>query len=695
MVVLAFTGNDVANLRLASGFPNYQAEFAARADDTYFLAVASKSAFRSGMPYELSWRETERDAGNDDFQGAVELAGTESSSQYVDMDSQATVEPGEPSESGIRTRWWSWTAPADGTYTWLLDELTRATFSPNNRLLVSVFEGESLSDLQLVATNGPNMSVKLSFSAVADQRYWISVGLPAQDTFAFTRAYRTGFATLVWGLAPDNDDSSTAVAATGANGSISGSILFATSAPGERTDLLGHSSLWWTYEPERTGWFRFAVRGAGDWALVVFRDAGDGTGGLETVTTNRWQRIEGATGEVIFEARAGVRYTIAVGARGAILGGEFILDWSTTEAPVWLRYAGRLGDGDKDAAGKPVVVREPSGLAFRTDGTVMFLTSSAGLQVFEREPASGELTLLQSLEGDLMGTSLIWDPHRSRLLAYRCGNWLSFAQEGDSSRLNEGASLSVANDSSRCSPYLFTDADGKFLYRSGAGNIELLSFDESGSLLFVDEYQGAGSIRSALLGADGTHIYAVEESEGAADVLHVYARNADTGTLTRGHSQLSLLHAGYMLAPNDDGNYLFAFNSGAGTVVIGLEDPANPTLEHSLRAFWVRPFGYYTNRCKLAESRPGNHALDVVCESFAYSVRWRPDLGTLEGTDLLAAWQTDRFNNHVPDFGTPTSMAASPDGRHIYVSTPHHGILTLERIGSQSGNTELDTTDGS
>ena len=687
MVVLAFTGNDVANLRLASGFPNYQAEFAARADDTYFLAVASKSAFRSGMPYELSWRETERDAGNDDFQGAVELAGTESSSQYVDMDSQATVEPGEPSESGIRTRWWSWTAPADGAYTWLLDELTRPTFRPNNRLLVSVFEGESLSDLQLVATNGPNMSVKTSFAAVAGQRYWISVGLPARDSFAFAPAYINGFATLVWGLAPDNDDSSTAVAATGANGSISGSILFATTALGERTDLLGHSSLWWTYEPENTGWIRFAVRGAGDWALVVFRDAGDGTGSLETVTTNRWQRIQGATREVIFEAQAGVRYTIAIGARGAILGGEFNLDWSATEAPVWLRYAGRLGDGDADAAGKPVVVRDPAGLAFHTDGKTMFLASSAGLQVFGRKAETGELTLLQSLEGDLMGNSLIWDPHRSRLLAYRCGNWRSFAQDADSLRLDEGTPLSVANDSGRCSPYLFMDAGGEFLYRAGAGHVELLTVDASGSLRFVDSYQDEGWIRDALIGADGTHVYAVGESVGS-DLLHVYARNTDTGTLSWTDYRHQLIYRAETLALSHDGSYLFVFDDDGERVnVLGLENPAVPDLLGTLPRFWEARPGYGNSRCQFARPHPEIHAVDVVCPSSAYSVNWQPETGTLEGTDHVSSWQADRFNELVLEFGAPAAAAASPDGGHIYLSTPRHGIVIFERIGNRSGET--------
>ena len=681
--VMAFTGDEVADLRLVSGLPGAFVEFPARAGDVYFIAVASNNAFNTGRAYDLSWQPTERDPGNDDFGGAVELPGTESSSQPVDVDSRASVEPGEPAASGIRTRWWSWTAPADGTYTWLLDELTRPTFGASNRLLVSVFEGESLSALELVATNGPNMSVKFSFAAIADQRYWISVGLPAQDNSALTDIYRFGNATLAWGSTPENDDPSSALALTGSSGSASGSTRFATTTAGERTDLLGHSSLWWTYEAGQTGWYRFSVRGDGAWAVVIFRETGDGSGAQEAVTSSRWQRVDDGAVDVLFKARAGIRYTIGLGARGASSDAEFSLSWSTADAPVWLRYDGRLGDGGPDSAGNPVVVRDPAGLAFREDGTVLYLASPVGLQVFDRDPATGGLTLVQSLEGDLTGNSLIWDPQRTRLLAYRCGTWQRFVQQGEDSELNDGEALAVENESGRCSPYLFMDSDGNHLYRSGTGPVELLSFENSGDLSFVRAYSHEdGPIRNAVMGPNNSHVYAVGESSGG-DLLHVFVRNSELGTLTLSNNRAGLASRAETLALSHDGNYLFVFDDGGErTMVLGLVDPSHPVSIQTMGRFWSPPPDYFQNRCHFSSARPGVNAADVICQNSAFSVEWQATERVLTGADHLASWQADRFNNLVPEFGTAESVAASPDGRHIYIATPRHGILTIERIGN-------------
>ena len=74
--VLAFTGDAVAALRLVSGFPGRAAEFSARAGTEYRIAVAAQDAHAAGSSYELTWEEvSEREAGNDDFQGAREFAG--------------------------------------------------------------------------------------------------------------------------------------------------------------------------------------------------------------------------------------------------------------------------------------------------------------------------------------------------------------------------------------------------------------------------------------------------------------------------------------------------------------------------------------------------------------------------------------------------------------------------------------------
>ena len=105
--VLAFSGTDPSDLRLVSGFASERSVFPARAGEVYRIAVASQNAEAAGRPYELTWAAVDREPGNDDFAGAEQIPGEASSSHGVGIDSQATVEPGEPVESGIRTKWWT------------------------------------------------------------------------------------------------------------------------------------------------------------------------------------------------------------------------------------------------------------------------------------------------------------------------------------------------------------------------------------------------------------------------------------------------------------------------------------------------------------------------------------------------------------------------------------------------------------
>ena len=252
--MLAFTGDAVAALRLVSGFPGRAAEFPARAGREYRIAVAAKDAYAAGVSYELTWEEaTEREAGNDDFQGAREFASASPEQVFIDQDS--TVEPGEPVATGVRTKWGVWTAPEDGRFTW------RFAQAPESKLRVAAFAGAALEDLQLVGAADANLtSTGFTFDAVADRRYWISAGLPAGDGSAF--ALNSSSAELWWGRTPENDDLASAAALAGASGSVTGSNRFATIERGERVRREGHSSLWWTWEAPASGWFRFRMDAA-------------------------------------------------------------------------------------------------------------------------------------------------------------------------------------------------------------------------------------------------------------------------------------------------------------------------------------------------------------------------------------------------------------------------------------------------
>ncbi len=678
--VLAFTGERLSDLRLVSGFPSYKATFPARDGDVYWIAVASRDAYASGLRYELTWDNHDREPGNDDFGGADEIA-PGVSSHRVDIDKDATVEPGEPAGSGIRTKWWTWTAPASGRYVWRIDELTRPTTGARNRLMISVFTGEGLDDLQLVATNGERMSTDLDFSAEGGRRYWIAAGFPATDLGAF--GFGTADATLVWGAAPENDDAAEAWAIMGDSGSVSGSNAFATNAHGERSFDVGRSTLWYVWEAPVSGFFRFTVDGdGGPWVLTVYRDAVDGSG-LETVASSR---AGGSAGNVAFHTSPGVRYMVVLGVSGGGRGGEFTLQWELADTSP-LRYVGRLVDGERDSQGNPVEIRNPGALAMHPDGAALYLASGIGLQVFERDRQTGQLDYAQLLETDLSfidGDRLLWDARHDRLLVDHCntGEWQTFGVGGAGPEL-EYVGTVVGHHGSCPSEVLFLDGTGSHLYRITIWNYPLQHFTvDEDEILWITQYDLldgsiAGTERAvAELSNDGRFIYVATD-----EVLQVFERNPESGELALADYEGAIDNrsppGGILpLAITDDDAYLFVGEDRDSIAVFSVQDRLNP----KRLATSARPAGGVSDRqntCRFADARPESLTVDVFCDGLTIAARWDSESGELKFTN----WAH-------PDFADPVGFAVSPDERHLYVVTRSDGIFIFARDGVDDATPE-------
>ena len=719
--VFVFEGDGIATLRLVSHLPFLQASFPAAAGNEYRIAVAAPSAEAPSGPYHLRWEALVRAAvlDNDQWIGATPLESVPSSQFMMGTDFASTVDPGEPLETGVRTRWWVWEAPEDGRYTWRLQD--SLTYSG---LRVTVFTGSSMEDLELVAQNRPHeVPSDFVFQAAAGRRYWIAAGFPARSLEAYLLAGAA--APVTWGPAPGNDNLAAAAPLEDASGSVAESNRFATTERGERSALLGHSSLWWTYEAPAADWYRFWLDDPySPNVLAVYRDRADGSGSIEFVrSSDQPEAIESDAVEVVFRAEAGVRYTIRLGARGASMGGDFTLNWEEADPPVWLKYTGRLTDGDRDSNGASLRLRGPAGLALNDRGTALYAVSKQGLQVLERDSETGGLTSVQLLEDDgLEGSSLIWDPHRERLYAHRCGTWRGFAPLDEARReLEDEGTIPVtgdAPDTGECAAGVFGDAfmdgGGSFLHAilPGAGQLQVLALDTPGELPHVQTVQVPGLSR-ALISNSGGHVYA-----GTSRSLHVFERDAETGMLTdvtRAGTPLRGLEA---LAVTGDDRRLFVFHEGGQTTtVFDLEaDAADPSPLGTLRLTLAGPEivggfvdfpGFFpflpSNRCGFAGVRQGPAAVDVFCTGLAYAVEWRPGPGDAENgesgieevppgevvlTDYVSIRQPDRFNNPVPEFGESRSLATSPDGRHAYVDTADEGIVIFERVGA--GETGLE-----
>ena len=679
-LILVFEGDGLGALRLVSGRPNPVARFPAGADREYHIAVAEADAYGRTGDYSLTWVGVADSQDNDAFSQALPIDRA-ASEQEVLVDRTATVQPGEPPETGVRTRWWAWEVPADGRYTWRVGAADDPvpTFS---KLRVTLFRGIDLADLELAAELGPGPPYGIALDAVGGENYRIAVGVRNGDEVAF--AYFGGglFGRLSWGLTPNNDEPGGAAAVAGASGSVSGSTAFATGGSGERSEVLGSSTLWWTYEADASGWLRFAADGdGGPWRLVVHRESADG--GLEAVAASALQGGEGDAVEVFFEAEEGVRYTISLGAAGGS-GGDFTLRWDPTDAPTWLRYAGRLADGDRDARGNPVEIRGPADLAIHASGTALYLASELGLQVFGRDAASGELKFVQLLDTGPHGepVRLLWDATRRRLLVDECGNWRSFAEVGDGPELEDLGAPPVEDDPGSCADELLMDGRGSHLYRLAGQTIEHFAVDDGGGLRFADAVDAGQELKAAVLSGEGGYLYA-----SSYDRLLLFEREPDTGILTRmpyEGDELSWSRwvgfeqpDGQALAITDNDTHLFVLDRfGARVNLYSLDDPAEPDRLDVLERFWEAPRG--SDYCRFADARSASTAVDVFCPGVAFAAQWDSEKRALAGTEFLGpgAGEDGRM---MPPFAAPIALAAAPDDRHLYLATPRQGILVFAR----------------
>ena len=428
LAVAAFTGEDVGALRLVSGLPGAEAVFPAREGDDYRIAVAARDAFVSGNDYTLRWGAGARDAvANDDVDSAEWIPGDAPGHRLRADFATATVEPGEPVETGVRTAWWRWTPPRDGVYTWRARR-DLASFRMN------VFRRDAEAGLARVAGSDADGRAHLEFRwrALAGTIYQVSVGLHTDA--AFETPFEDGL-TVEWGRSPGNDDIGAAAVLAGGAGSVSGSNSFATVEPGEDAVGLGDASLWWRWEAPEEGWHRFALASAHSGVLAVYRLSPDG--GLERVAVSR--PLAGRA-EATFRTEAGATYLIRLGsARGP--GGPFELAWEAHGEPAWLRFVALVEDGDLDDAGTLVQIANVRSMAVDPEGRALYAATADGLQVYARDAGSGRLTLRQTIPGVDNDALLLWDAPSGSLLAASCLGWDRFVPLADGQGLEFAGAL--------------------------------------------------------------------------------------------------------------------------------------------------------------------------------------------------------------------------------------------------------------
>ena len=667
-LVFAVTGDSPSTVRLISEYPQRVrgARVHARAGTEYRIVVANRIAlYESAGAYDLSWTSTASTVTNDQLAGADSFERASSSQRWISVNEKHTVEAGEPLATGSRTRWWRWEAPTDGSFTWAASGSVESSAS---KLRIAAFEGAVIDDLRLLGRTEPNTATpELVFDAVAGERYWFSAGFVPDDIAAYTDGF--AHADVKWGPTPANDNPSEAVALSGWAGSVAGSNRFATTERGWRTDVLGGSALWWTYQVPVSGWRRFRVDTGGvSHAITVYRESGDSLGVWEVVASSRWQRSSATVPEVQFYAAAGFRYRIALGTINDHRS-EFQMKWEEVDPPAWIRYAGRLGDGELDALGNRVEIRGPRGLALRDEGDALYVATDPGLVVFERDIESGELAFVQLLETPLPDASLVWDSHRTRLLAGNCAEWHVFTPVEAGPELEHQGEIDAADDPGTCADTLSMDADGTYLYRVGSGRLDVFSVDTSGDLRHVE---GLDGVKRAVLGRDGRNVYTMGDF-----AITTYQRVMESDLLVWRSARETDTALLAMTIDQDDST-LFVFRHGRANVYGLTVHGGNRSVDAYRREFTGPP-------CRAASR--ANLVAEAICRDMAYAVQWRPTEWSLRASDYVRASgyldpvpaRPDRFNNFLPAFGEPVALAESPDDLYVYVTTKDMGILTFAR----------------
>ena len=674
LAVAAFAGDDLSAIRLVSGLPDNVVVFPTGAGKEYRIVVAAPSAYGSGADYTLDWGPGVRHGPPNDDRASAESIGSDRPFHFAALEfDAATVEPGEPADTGVRTTWYRWTPPAAGGWTW---RARRGTVP----VRMSVFRDSPAGGLVRVAGTDPDArtDVKFSWQAAAGASYLVSAGLTPE---AALLPFGDELA-IEWGRTPDNDRVDAAAVLAGASGSVSGSNDFATVDAGEGTAGLGGSSMWWTWESPVDGWQRFSADSVWASVLAVFRRTPDG--GLEQVAVSR--RL-GTTSDAVFRAEAGATYAVRFGSPQ--LPGPFELSWAPHGRPAWLRYAGALEDGGVDDAGRLVHLANPRAMVVRPDGRELYAATAAGLQVHARRPQTGGLAHVQTVPFVDNHALLLWDAQSGSLVAGSCSGWRRFTEKSDGSLRESGISGPAP-----CGGTLAFSAAAVAGVVAPWG-LDVYRFSPDGESVEAQARLDVPWIDAAAVSKAGDFVYVA-----ALDQLHVFRRDVDTGELVP-HGVLRDgvadadgetvrgLGGVRALAVDDEGEVLFAFGAGGlGTAAFDLSEPGEPRFVDAMEPF--QPWGarsvaadpasspaFAMTACSHASVRPGRLAVDAVCSAGAFAASLLPG-GVLRAEDYLNANGEDRYGGEVPEFVVTGGVVPSPDGRHLYAALDR-GVLILRR----------------
>ena len=286
-------------------------EFDAHEGVEYTIAVAGYADSRGD--FVLTWRVP---PANDDFDAALPLSGPNGTVSGDNLG--AGSETDEPQHAGNErgaSVWYRWTTPVRGSVFF-------EVFSTEFDVLLAVYRGSRVDDLELVGDHGGTGRRFVTFDAEPDVEY--SVAVDGRDG-------ATGAMVLRWELtalppAPPNDTLAAAEVLEGPTGTATTATGGAGREPREpvHAGKPGGRSVWYRWTAPATGTAVFDTFGSDfDTLLAVYR--GSSFDEFEVVAQNDDAELR-TQSRVEFGVEGGTSYAIVVdGYHGA--SGSAVLNW--------------------------------------------------------------------------------------------------------------------------------------------------------------------------------------------------------------------------------------------------------------------------------------------------------------------------------------------------------------------------------
>jgi 6-phosphogluconolactonase (cycloisomerase 2 family) len=338
----------------------------------------------------------------------------------------------------------------------------------------------------------------------------------------------------------------------------------------------------------------------------------------------------------------------------------------------------------------------PSRLAMSADGRRLYVVSSlhATVALLTRDPASGELTFVRFRADGTDGVVGIGGAAGLALGPAESHVYVSGPQDDSIGLFDAALSfLAVERNSAgaitglRRPAALAISPDGAHLYTAGfeSGTLDIFRREADGRLSFVDSYRGEGDLRlqqpiAVATSTDGAVVAVADFGAGSVQLLR---RDSDSGGLSVaasvGSDEVPDLRGVAALAVDPGGAIVAAVSVLNGSAILLDVGPDAATL--SLRGTMPA----LSEPSAAAFSHDGIFLYTASSGADAVRVFERSPSGPFGEIQTLRESDPD-----VRDMLSPTSLAASPDDRHIYVAS---GSSIFQLDGSNSVS-ELVHDDG-